>query len=389
MRVTHVITGLGAGGAEAMLYKLISATRTDTVHTVVSLMDEGLSGPRLMQEGISVTCLGLRRGAPTASALVSLVRLLRRERPDIVQSWMYHADLLAGLAGVLSRIPVVWGIHYSNVDPRQVKPMTRWTRAACALLSGCLADRIVCCGDSALRAHAELGYRVDRMVAIPNGFEVERFRPDPVARAQLRAELGITARAPMVGLVARFHPDKDHQNFIAAARLVAKRAKDVLFLLVGDGADWSNAELCRWIDEAGLRSRVRLLGQRSDSPRVLAGLDVLVSSSRTEGFPQVIGEAMLCGVPCVATDCGDSREIVGEAGRVVAVRDPEALAGAILEVLELTPDQRATLGGAARQRIQTRYDITSVAHRYVTLYDEVVQARRRHASAGDGGRASR
>lgn len=385
MKVTHVITGLGPGGAEAMLNKLVSATRTDAVHSVVSLMDEGIFGAKLRQEGVPVACLGLRRGVPSPSAFASLVRLLRRERPDIVQSWMYHADLLAGLASAPSRIPVVWGIHYSNVDPRQVKPVTRWTRALCARLSGRLADRIVCCGEAALRSHAEIGYRVDRMVAIPNGFEVDRFHPDPAARAQLREELGVGDRAPLVGMVARFHPDKDHRNFVAAARQVATRLEKVVFLLAGDGAAWSNPELCRWIDEAGLRLRVRLLGQRSDVPRVLAGLDVLVSSSRTEGFPQVLGEAMLSGVPCVATDCGDSREIVGDAGRLVAPRDPEALADAILEVLELSPAQRAALGDAARQSIQTRYDISSVARRYIALYDEVLQARQRGALAGGAG----
>jgi glycosyltransferase involved in cell wall biosynthesis len=389
MKVAHVITGLGPGGAQAMLCKLVSAMRTDTEHSVVSLMDEGLYGPQLRQEGVSVACLGLRAGAPRPGALVSLVRGLRRERPDLIQSWMYHADLLAGLAGALSRIPVVWGIHHSNVNPGEVKPMTRWTRAACAQLSGTLSARVVCCGDAALRSHLELGYRADRLVAIPNGFETDRFRPDPAARAQLRLELGVAERAPLVGLVARFHPDKDVGNFIAAARSVARRRQDVLFLLAGDAIDGENRELARLIDEAGLRSRVRLLGPRPDPQRVLAALDVLASSSRTEGFPQVLGEALLAGVPCAATDCGDSREIIGEAGRVVAPGDPEALAGAILELLGLPPEERTALGLAGRRRIQARYDINSVARRYRALYEEVLQARRPDGAAGVAPRAHR
>ena len=374
LRVAHVITGLGSGGAQAMLYKLVVATREELGHSVVALTDGRLYGDMLQAEGVPVTYLGMPRGMPDPRAILALARALRRAAPDVVQSWMYHADLLAGVASLAAaRTPVVWGVHHADVDPRNVKRLTRLTRAACARLSGVLPARIVCCAESALRAHASVGYRPDRLVMIPNGFETERFAPDPEGAARVRQELEIRPGSPIVALLARLHPDKDVPNFVAAARLVAQVREDAVFVVAGHGAEWTSEELARWIDEAGLRPRFRLLGARSDVPAILSAAAVLASSSRTEGFPQALGEAMLCGVPCAATDVGDSREIVGEAGRLVPPGDPAALGRALLELLALPAPERAALGATARERIRERYDIRAVARRYVGLYAEVAR----------------
>lgn len=374
LHVAHVITDLGPGGAETMLYRVASATcREGLRHSVLSLSDDGVFGERLVAAGIPVTCLGMMRSTPGFFlALLALIRWLRRERPDVVQSWMYHADLLAGLAAsAAGRIPVVWGIHHSNLDRRTTKRLTRYVAIACARLSGVLPSRIVCCAHAARRAHAELGYRLDRMVVIPNGFDPDRFVANPVDRNSIRREFSIPDEAPVVGLIARFHPDKDHRGFLEAARIVAREDRDVVFVLAGESIAWSNEVLCAWIDHCGLRARVRLLGVRSDVPRILSAVDVVASSSSSEGLPLLIGEAMLCGVPCAATDCGDSREIVGPTGRIVPPRDPAALATAILELLALAPDERVALGAAARERVVANYDICAVARRYAALYAEV------------------
>jgi glycosyltransferase involved in cell wall biosynthesis len=387
LRVVHVITGLGTGGAEAMLQKLVAATRAELSHSVVSLTGSGPIGSMLAADGVPVTCLGMRRGTPDPRAIGAIVRLLRRERPDVVQSWMYHADLLAGLAGALAgRIPVVWGIRHTDADPATAKRLTHWTRMACARLSGVLPARIVCCADSARDAHCGVGYRADRMLVIPNGFDLTRFAAQPGARARVRRELDIPDEAGVVGMVARFHPDKDHRNFVAAARVVGEANRGAVFVLAGQGVDGANPTLSTWIDANGLRSRVRLLGVRSDVPSVLAAMDVLATSSRTEAFPNVLGEAMASGIPCVATDCGDSRAIVGATGRVVPPGDPVALGRAILEVLGLPPLTRAALGAAARERICERYDIRVIARRYVSVYESVSgRGVRSRDATGEGG----
>jgi glycosyltransferase involved in cell wall biosynthesis len=373
LRVTHVITSVGSGGAQAMLHKLVLATQGQGVqHRVVALMEGGVLAPRLREAGAEVTSLGIRRGVPDAAAAWRLARLLRSDPPDVVQSWLYHADLLAGLAALAAgRVPVVWGIRHADVDPGHAKRLTRWTRLLCARLSGVLPSRIVCCGDAALRAHAGLGYRAERMVVIPNGFPLDGLARDPDAGAAVRRELSLPDGALVVGLLGRFDPDKDHRNFLAAAARVARAAPAAWFVLAGDGVDGANPTLRGWIEAHGLAGRVRLLGLRSDVPRLLSALDVLALSSRAEAFPNVLGEALACGVPCVATDCGDCREIVGPAGRIVPPRDPAALAAALLEVLALPAGARAALGAAGRERVAERYDLRGVARRYLALYAEV------------------
>jgi glycosyltransferase involved in cell wall biosynthesis len=373
VKVTHVITGLYAGGAEAMLQKVVAASRADGLeHSVVSLLGSGIFGEMLRAEGVPVTSLGTRRGISGASALPALLRILRRDRPDVVQGWMYHANLAAGLAGAVARIPVVWGIHHADVDPRTVKRLTRWTRAASARLSGVLPARIVCCAESARRAHASIGYRDDRMVVIPNGFDLERFRRDPAGGARVRAELSIPAAAGVVTVLARFHPDKDHRTFLDAARRVAAALPDATFMLAGTYVRWETPALAALVDEHGLRDRVRLLGVRGDVRDLLSATDVLALPSRTEGFPNVLGEAMSCGVPCATTDVGDAREIVGSTGRIVPPGDGAALGAALLDLLALSPSARAEAGVAARGRIRERYEIRAVARRYAALYEEVL-----------------
>jgi glycosyltransferase involved in cell wall biosynthesis len=376
MRLAHVITGLGTGGAEAMLYKLVLATRPRGLeHAVVSLTDEGAYGPKLREEGVPVASLGMRPGRPSPGALAKLVAQLQTSGADVAQSWMYHADLLAGLACAVVRMPLVWGIHHSDVEPRNAKPLTRLTRAACARLSGMLPDRIVCCAESARRSHERLGYCKSRMRVIPNGFDLDRWRPRPNARALIRKELSLPDGARTVGLVARFHPDKDLPNFLQAAQRVAQVAEDVFFIMVGTGLDDSNRNLIADIDALGLRRRTRLLGRRNDVPAVMPALDVLASSSRAEGFPQVLGEAMLCGTPCVATDCGDTSAIIGQAGRIVPPQDSAALAQGMLELLSLTPQERSALAVTCRARIAARYDVRWVAHQYQAVYSEVLAER--------------
>jgi glycosyltransferase involved in cell wall biosynthesis len=267
-------------------------------------------------------------------------------------------------------VPVLWDIHHADVDPRHVSRSSRWTNHLCARLSGVVPERIVFRAEASAASHRGLGYRMGRALVIPNGFDVDAFRFDARAGRGVREELAIPSDAPVVGLLARVHPDKGHGTFLAAARRVLDRRPDAVFLLAGDRAVESNEELSRPIDELGLRGHVRLLGLRRDVAALLSAIDVLASSSRTEAFPLVLGEAMACGIVCAATDCGDSRQIVGDTGRIVPPGDPEALAGAIVELLSLPPAERAALGAAARTRVCERYDLRVIARRYLELYAE-------------------
>jgi glycosyltransferase involved in cell wall biosynthesis len=232
---------------------------------------------------------------------------------------MYHANLVGALAvRMAGHVPVVWGIHHSALDPRVDKRRTMLVNRACAFLSRKLPARIVCCSEASLRIHKELGYAAEKLEVIPNGFDLERVKPDPTARVSVREELGIPADALTVGIAARFHPHKDHRNFVRAAARLHKQMPEIHFLLCGLGITWQNSQLVEWIEAAGVRDRFHLLGLRRDMPRLFAGMDIATTASRSEAFPIAIGEAMACGTPCVVTNVGDSALIVGETGSVVA-----------------------------------------------------------------------
>ena len=374
MNVVHVITGLQTGGAEMMLARLLGGMDRDRfASTVISLTEGGPVSEEIQRLGIPVHTLGMRPGVPHPVAVARLTRLLRRQRPDLVQTWMYHADLLGGVAAkVAGSIPVAWGVHSTNLAPGIVKRGTILTARTCARLSAAIPAAIVCCSEATRNVHARAGYRADKLIVIPNGFDLERFRPHQSARITVRQELGIPIETPLIGLLARFHPQKGHHDFIAAAGQLAARRPDAHFLLCGDGVTWDNARLATWIDAAGLRPRCHLLGLRRDTPRLQASLDIGVSSSvAVEALSLTIGEAMACAVPCVVTNVGDSAWLVGETGRVVPPGNPGALATAWAEVLSLDPAQRTVLGQEARQRITDHFSLPRVVDRYQTLYERI------------------
>lgn len=376
IKVLHVITGLSTGGAEVMLYRLLGAwDKRHFLGAVVSMVPAGPMGPRIAALGIPVDSLGMRRGVPDPLAVIRLALKIRRFAPDVVQTWMYHANLVGGLAGKLAgRTPVVWGIHNGTLDPRRSSASGVWSCKICARFSRVLPERIVCCSESAKRIHHDLGYAAGRMCVIPNGFDLKQFSPAPEARRALREELGISPDAPLVGLIGRLDPQKDHGTFVRASALLRDRRPELHFILCGDGISWTNNDLSRWIDEAGMRRRFHLLGRRDDLDRITPALDVsCLSSAYGEAFPLVVGEAMACGVPCVVTDVGDCATIVGDTGIVSAPGDAPGLARGIERILELEAGARQELGEAARRRVREHFSLDQIVKRYENLYQEVVE----------------
>jgi glycosyltransferase involved in cell wall biosynthesis len=371
IRITHIITGLNTGGAEMMLFKLLSRLdRSRFTPEVVSLTSDGPVGDRIRGLDVPVRVVGMARGVPDPRGILRLAAHLRRSRPDVVQTWMYHADLIGGLAARLAGVrAVAWNIRGSDLDPATTSRKTILTAKLCARLSRALPTAILSCSEVARRVHADLGYDAGKITVLPNGFDVASLRPDATARDDVRRELGIAPDSPLVGLIARFDPMKDHPNFIRAAHHVAARHSAVHFILCGDEITADNVVLIREIAAVSLKGRFHLLGRRSDIPRLNAALDVAVSASRYgEGFPNVIGEAMACGVPCVVTDVGDSAFVVGETGRVVPKADSAALGMALHELLALPAGERTALGAAARRRVIENFEIGSVTRRYEAFH---------------------
>lgn len=360
-----------------MLYKLLSHMNRERFDAqVISFIGGHDLVTKIENLGIAVYSLGMTRSYTNLTGIARLVQHLRQHPPSLIQTWMYHADFAGGITGKLfTGAPVVWNLQASDFADNADNRMTPLTIKVCAFLSSFIPQKIISCSEVGCRVHARLGYDVSKLLPIPNGVELARFRPDDAARVTLRRELRLAEETPLIGLVARFHPQKDHRNFLQAAARLKLERPDVHFVLCGDGVTWENAELAAWVAETDLKENIHLLGRRSDTPQVNAALDIAtLSSAYAEGFPNVLGEAMACEVPCVVTDIGDSSLIVGETGITVPPRDSEALANAWLSLLQLPAAQRRTLGQLARRRVEEKFSLRSIVERYEKLYADLLYA---------------
>ncbi len=373
IKVTHVITGLDTGGAETMLYRLLAAAGSaESKPEVISLTDIGPVGRKIAELGIPVRALGMKRRVPSPLAFLRLAFWLERSRPDVVQTWMYHADLLGGLAAYgAGRRNIVWNLR--TAEALRQKGSTLAAMRICAAMSRWLPSRIVCVAEAGKQAHIAFGYDAARMVVIPNGLDADEFDASASDTAALRTKCGLTADDTVIGWVARFHPDKGHDNLVKAAALVVAAHPRAKFLLVGRGCDAGNATLRAWIDDRGLGERFVLLGQRDDVPVCLSAMDVFCMPSNTEGFPNALAEAMAMGLPSVATNVGDAAILAGDAAVLVEPRDERALARGLMDVLALSAEERRRLGQRAKTRVSVEFSIARTAGRFRTLYEDVLR----------------
>lgn len=377
MRIVHVIAGLGVGGAEHFLRRLILSAQAanGAEHLVISLTTVGEVGLQLREAGVPVEALDMHSVLSVPTTLLRLKRRLAALRPDIVQGWMYHADLLGGVAARWAgQGRVVWGVRGSELVAG-TPATTRATRWCCARLSARVPDVIVCAAEAGRRAHVALGYDATRTRVIPNGFDDDAHHATSRTSSSVRGELGWSAEVPVIGVIGRFHPAKGIDHFVQAAGLLRRKLPEARFLMLGRGLTTANTELMQWVGASGAGSQMALLGERTDVPRCLAAMDVLVLSSRAEGFPNVVGEAMTAGVPCVVTDVGDARLLVGDTGRVVPREDPVALADGVLQLLSQSPADRASLGDRAKARIRAEFSLARSCERFNALYAELLNGR--------------
>lgn len=368
----HIITGLNDGGAEGALYRLCQHDHLHQ-HIVVSLMDLGKYGPLLVAAGLEVHCLHMPQGKVTLGGLGRLWHLLRKHRPNVVQTWLYHADLIGGIIARLAGIRnIAWGIRHSNLTPGTVKRSTIWIAKLSAALSAWVPSHIVCCSQQAVEAHKRIGYVIDKFRLVPNGYDLTKLAPNPNAGQQLRIALGLSTDLVLIGMVARFDAQKDHANLLAALRILKQKGQAFHCLLVGTGMDANNATLNGWLQKNDLNDRVTLLGRRSDIDAIMNALDIHLLSSLGEAFPNVLAEAMACGTPCVTTDVGDAAYIVGDTGWVVPPQNSQALAQGIQSALDEIGDTKAwqLRQQAARQRIENNFTIERVVRMYDAVWQE-------------------
>ncbi|MCG3722793.1 glycosyltransferase family 4 protein [Vibrio cincinnatiensis] len=365
--ILHIISGLNNGGAEGVLYRLCKYDKKYQ-HIVVSMMDEGKYGTLLREAGVVMYCLNMPQGRVTFSGLWHLFKFIRQHKPDVVQTWMYHADLIGGVVARLAGVRnVFWNIRHTTLEPGKSKKSTILIAKLCAYLSSFIPKGIVFCAQEAVRVHSELGYKASKLTVIGNGYDLAIFNPNDDLSLRFKTELNIKTNTALLGMVGRFNPQKDHFGLLTALSIIKDRPSHFKVALIGRDLNSSNSGLNDQIKNLGLEENLLLLDQRIDVPAVMNGLDIHVLSSSSEGFPNVLAEAMACGTPCVTTDVGDAALIVGDTGWVVQPKDPQALANAMLEAMkeqQNNPQAWQARKQACRERIVNNFSIEKMVEGY-------------------------
>ena len=352
-----------------MLKRLIESTAgSNQDAAVVSLTTVGVIGEALRARGTTVHAMGMSSILDFPRALWRLVRFIRRYQPLIVQTWLYHADLLGGLAARLAgSCSVVWGIRSTTI-PQGALSVTHWLVRLCAFCSHFVPHRIICCALSAKEAHVKLGFAPHKMTVIPNGYDFSVFDRHVNSRDHARAQWGFSDDDIVIGTVGRFDLLKDFRNFVVAASDLAARRSSARFLMVGHEIEWSNPRLRAWIEAGGAAEHFQLVGERTDVPYCLSALDIFCLSSSNEGFPNVVVEAMAMGLPCVVTRAGDAAQILGDEEFVVPVKDSAALRDALLRMCDLDPAIRTALGRRGAAKVRADYEIERIRREYDEVY---------------------
>ncbi|WP_350657496.1 glycosyltransferase [Psychrobacter sp. S1-30-MNA-CIBAN-0213] len=368
-RVVHVIIGLNVGGAELMLKRLVlhSQKTGQFEHSVISLTDLGVIGSDLQDQGIEVYSLGMKSIASVPKVFLRLKKLLKELKPDVVQTWMYHADFLGGLAARSVGIDnIIWGIRTTDVSQGASKQTVHLSKL-CAKLSYYIPDSIVCAAHVSKDYHVGIGYDESKMMVIPNGFDLEALSSTEEDGLDIRRQFDLSPDDILIGSVGRFNPVKNQKLFVEVASTLIKDFPDLKFMLVGRDNDSENKELMSWVKQHNLVDNFRLLGQRNDVPKCLKAMDIFCLHSRTEGFPNVVGEAVLSDTTCVAVNVGDVGVLLDKES-ISLSNDALGISNAIKNYLAYPKDKLLKKANENKDNIITKYSMEVIIDKFHSLY---------------------
>lgn len=370
-KIAHVIIGLNVGGAELMLQRLVlnSSEKADFEHCVISLTDLGIIGPKLQQQGVKVHSLGMTSLSSLPLTLLKLRRLIKKIDPDVVQTWMYHADLLGGLAAKsLGVKKIIWGIRTTDVT-KSASKKTVYLSRLCARLSYVIPAKITCVAEKSKEYHVDIGYDKSKFSVIPNGFDLTRFHPDNTKRQILRNELSISEKELVIGHLGRFNSVKNHINFIKACLLLFDKGYEFKVIMAGRDVTLDNENIASLFKNNDYKQMFSFLGEITDTPSFYCSTDVFCLCSYSEGFPNVLGEAMACENVCLATDAGDAYKIMSPYGVHIKSTSFKDIAGTIeSEILPISINQLKQIGKHNRKKIKDYYSLESVIEQFESLY---------------------
>ena len=375
-KVLHFIPAIGGGGAENFLRGLVVAMRESswqTVLVVVRVRPHEALLEDIRYDGLVVHDLD-------ADALLKpgvwlrLRRIILQENPDVVQTWMHHADFIGGIAAWSAGcFNVVWGVRATEAhrNPGDSALKTWLFHTLLGLSSKFLPKKIITNSTMAIGVHERMGYPTSKFVWIPNGVNSERFAPRPDVARATREDLGVPQDAPVIGFVGRFHPVKDIALLFRAAAILQAQRPEVYFVLAGGLPENLYPAAREAYDRLPLPQQVRFVpfGPRTD--RLYPAFTLFTLTSESEAFPNVVLEAMATGLPCAATEAGDCAVMLKDLGEVVPLHDHDALAAAWLKLLSLSPEDRQALAVKSRTRAVEDYSMERAARRFEEVFDSL------------------
>lgn len=371
MKILHIITGLGDGGAEHTLYKICKYDKNNE-HVVISFKSNGKYLYLLKKLGIEVYCLNLK--IYSIYKFFYLIKLLRFIKPNIIQTWLVHADFIGGIAARISRFNnIIWNIRYSNLQVDKTKLATKLIIKMLSKLSYSIPKSIVIVSRKAKKIYEIEGYDKKKLKFIPNGYDLNILKYSNLQKKNFRNKLKFNKKFPIIGNVARYHPKKDHLNLLNALSHLSDKKIEFLCVLFGSDINKNNLQLTAEIKRLKLSKNVKLLGQNNNIAQVMNGIDLCIqSSSYGEGFPNVVAEAMACETPCVVTDVGDASLVVGKTGWVVPPNDSVKLAKAIEKAFsEIRTKKWSKRCHESRSRIKKNFDVNRMIKTYVSLWKKI------------------
>lgn len=367
MKIAHIITSLNAGGAENALQRLISMDKKND-HLIISLLGEGFYETKLTNQGVKIISLKMKKSQLSITSLIKLIKVLKKENPAIIQSWMYHSDLIGGIAAFFSGKKIIWGIR-GPLYKKFTSNRTLIVAKLCAFLSHLLPSFIVANSVHARDSHILFGYSKKKMHVIHNGFDTR-----PISKSIAISTISHDSKHPMViGTVGRYDPHKDHLNLINALNLFNKNNKNFIAYFIGEGLDKSNDYLINLIKDLGLESKIKLIGLSNDVQQYYSMMDIFILSSEAESFPNVIGEAMIAGVPCISTDVGDAKMMIGENGWIVPIKSPIQLSNAISKAYNEFQDHKnwSKRKQNANEIIKLNFSIDLMINKFNKLWSQI------------------
>jgi glycosyltransferase involved in cell wall biosynthesis len=374
MKIFHIIVGLNNGGAEVSLFKICKYDKINE-HTVVSFMNLGKYGKELIKIGVKVYCLNIQKNNYSILKFFYLVNFIRLQKPDLVQTWMYHADLFGSLASRIAGVKnIFWNIRNSNLDYVKAKKRTIWIAKLLSSFSYWLPKKIIVCANRARKIHEDLGYCKKKMYFIPNGYDLSILKPTISKDINIRKKFKLKKNIILLGTIARFDPQKDHINLLRALFLLKSKHLDFYCVFVGPGMNNNNKILRKEIQKLNLNNFIGLMGPSSKIPEIMTELDIhILPSEFGEAWPNVVAEAMACKTPCIVTNVGDSANIVGKTGIVVPPKNPKLLSDAIFFLLrEFGTKSWSSRCKQARLRVKKNFGISKMILSYSKIWNQTL-----------------